>query len=143
MSTFANQMVFYVKQGQSFDDIYRLTKSSLLTKNEKDQERSQQQSLIRRSSSFMMMSQSCSTLNFSQQSARSIDSLNSANFSGSNSSLSGSSSKNNQMLALRENFMVQSGEKSAKKFSGSDSNLNKSKSSSSSNLLKAKRQISF
>lgn len=150
MINFANQMVFYVIQGRSFENIYELTKMSLQSKNtsklfgyvrQDEYERNQQQNLIRKGFSFM--SQSCSTLNLSQQSAKSIESLNSMKPIGSDSSLNRSSSKSNQLLALRENFISQSGEKSVKKFGGSESNLTRAKSNSSTNLMKAKRQISF
>ena len=150
MLKFATHMVYYVVNGRPAEEIFAMTKASLQSKNttkvtgyigQQDFEQSQKNH-VRRSSSFnMMASQSCSSLNYSQQSETSFEG-SSLHLNESNSSINRSSSKNNEMLALRENFMIQSSEKSARKF-GSESNLNKAKSSSSSSLMKAKRQISF
>lgn len=153
LTKFAAHMVFYVIQGRTFDEIYNLTKTSIQSKNttkvsgyigQQDYERNKQ-FMTRKNSSLLFSSQSCSSLNMSQQSENSFDghSLNSSKLSESNSSFNQSSSKNNELLVLRENLMSTSGDKSARKFSGSDSNLNRPKSNSSTNLMKAKRQISF
>lgn len=145
LSKFANNMVYYVTQGQPLEEIYAMTRASLQSKNIKkvtgyiapqDYERNKQ-ILVRNCSSFM--SQSCNSLTLSQHSMSSCDG-NSSKLSGSYSSLTRSSSKNNEMLALRENFINQNGER---KLVGSDTNLSRAKSSSSTNLMKAKRQISF
>jgi hypothetical protein len=140
---FANQMVFYVIQGQDYVEIHKMTRLSLLTKNSTKVSGyvSQQDYDRRKSSSLLLLSQSCSSsLNLSD------NSLNSSRLS--NSSLNRSTSKNNESIALRENFMSQSSEKSARKFGGSDSNINLNRPPSaattpSTNLMKAKRQISF
>lgn len=152
LSKFANFMVFQVVQGLSHQKIYTSMKVHLESKNttkvsgyiaQQDYERNQT-NLIRRNNSLLLMSQSCSSLNFSHsESFIDIGSLNSSKLSESNSSLNRSSSKNNDSGALRENFLASSRENSAMKFGGSDSNLAKHKSTSSTNLLKAKRQISF
>lgn len=149
---FANFMVSYVIQGRPANEIYAMMAHSMQSKNATRltgyiaQQDFDRQCIVRKNSSLMLMSESCSSLNISQQSENSFDggSMNSSKLSISNTSLNRSSSKNNEMLALRENFLGLSNEKSAKKFSGSDSNLNRLvKSTSSSNLMKAKRQISF
>lgn len=148
---FASHMVYFVVHGKVFDEIYLMTKSLLQTKAafpakvngyiaQKDYEQS---SFVRKSSSFFSLaSQSCSTLNLSQQSENSFGE-SSLRLNESTSSLNRSSSKNNEMSALRENFLGLSGDKSARKFGGSDSNLSNTKSASNSSLMKAKRQISF
>jgi hypothetical protein len=139
----ANQMVFHVIQGQDYAEIYKMTRLCLIAKNTskvsgyvslQDYER-------RRGHSLMLLTQSSSSLNLSDSS------LNSSRLSNSSLNLNRSSSKNNELIALRENFMT-SVEKSARKFGGSDSNINlprppSSTSTNSTNLLKAKRQISF
>jgi CRISPR/Cas system endoribonuclease Cas6 (RAMP superfamily) len=62
----------------------------------------------------------------------------------SNSSLGISSSKNNDINALRENFQLnRSTEKSLTKFRVSESNLVRHNSMPNPGILKAKRQISF
>lgn len=150
---FATHMVFYVIQGRASDEIYTLTRTLLQSKNttkvsgyiaQQDYERNKQ-FLIRKNSSLLFMSQSCTSLNQSQQSENSYDgnSLNSSKLSESSSSINRSSSKNNELLVLRENLIATNGDKSARKFGGSESNLLRTKSNSSSNLMKAKRQISF
>lgn len=147
---FANYMVFYVIQGRSVEDIYTTTKATLQSKNTKkvsgyiaaqDYERNKS-NLVRRSSSLLFMSQSCNSLNLSQRSENSCDG-NSSKLSESNSSLNLTSSKNNEKIVLREKFNNQSSDKSDRNLVGSDSNLTRAKSNSSSNLMKAKRQISF
>lgn len=154
LAKFANLMVSYVIQKRPSNEIYAKLTSSLQLKNATKltgyiaQHDFDKQLLIKRNSSLLMMSQSqsCSSLNLSYKTESSFDgsSINSSKLSISNASLNRSSSKNNEMLALRENFLGQSGEKSAKKFSGSESNANRLvKSTSSTNLMKAKRQISF
>lgn len=145
MLNFANQMVFHVIQGRDSENIYLTLKSNLQSKNaakisqtKNPDDRLQNQ--LSRHNKSSLMSQSASSLNLSHP--LSLDSI--SNSYGSSSSINRSSSKRNigSMLALRENFTTQSVNKSAQKF-GSDSNLSRSKSSSSSNLMKAKRQISF
>lgn len=154
LSKFANFMVSYVIQERAINEIYSRTKVHLQSKNptkvmgyiaQQEYQRNQPH-FIRKNNSLLLMTQSCSSLNLSQQSDSYLDisSLNSSKLSESNSSLNRSSSKNNEMVgALRENFIGQSIEKSARKLGGSESSLNTLKSTSSSNLLKAKRQISF
>lgn len=152
LSKFANFMVFHVVQSLTFEEIYQKTKEYLQSKNPaklrtgyiaKQDYEFNMKNLVKSNNSLLVMSQSSSSLNFSRcGSFYENCSLNSSKLSESNSSLNLSSSKNNDMRPLRENFIGQSNEKSAK-LSTSDSNLNKLKSSSSSNLMKAKRQISF
>lgn len=152
LSKFANFMVFNVVQGQTFDEIHPKAKEHFRSKNpvkvrtgyisKQDYEFSMK-NIVKSNNSLLVMSQSSSSLNFSRSgSFYENSSLNSSKLSESNSSLNLSSSKNNDMRPLRENFIGQSNEKSSK-ISASDSNLNKHKSSSASNLMKAKRQISF
>lgn len=129
---FANYMVFYVIQGRSAEEIYLKTRASLHAKYAK------KASLLQRSESLFS---SNSSFNMSQ--SENLFDLSSSRLSGSNSSINRSSSKNNGMLALRENFINQSGEKLGRMLVGSESNLSRTKSNSSSNLMKAKRQISF
>lgn len=137
---FANQMVFHVIQGQDYADIHKTTRLSLMARtatritgyvSQQDYERRKSNSLHLLTKSYSSSLNLCdSSLNLSEISI---------------SSINRSSSKNNQTTALRENFMA-SNEKSARKFSGSDSNINRPTSSTttaSTNLLKAKRQISF
>ena len=147
---FTNLMVFYVTQGRSFEEIYIQTKSLLLAKNTKkvsgyiaplEYERNKQ-NLVRKSNSFLYMSHSSNSLNISQQSENSCEG-NSSKLSESNLSLNKSTSKNNEALALRENLISQGSERTARMLVGNDSNFSRAKSSSSSNLMKAKRQISF
>jgi hypothetical protein len=134
---FANQMVFFVIQGQEYAEIYKTTRMNLIAKNAtKISGYVSQQDFEARRSSSLVFSQSLSTsFNLSDSS------LNSSRLS--NSSLNRSSSKNNDSTALRENFIA-SVEKSSRKF-GSESNIHRPSPSSatSSSLLKAKRQISF
>lgn len=136
---FATHMVYYVLNGRASDEIYKSTKELLQTKNSQKLtgfmgQQECDQRMVQKLSLQSLNSQSCSSLSYSQQSSENSFGESSAALGGSNSSLNRSS------LALRENF--QSGEKSNRKF-GSESNLNASKSSSSLNLMKAKRQISF
>lgn len=161
MSKFAGKMVNSVVTGRPSAEILEEAKAELQTKNvskltgyisHQDFVRNQP-NLFMRNSSLMMASQSCSSLNFSHQSDSSfLDNISyssvelggsNSSLNRSNSSLNRSSSKNYEGLALRENFI----EKSAKKLGGSESNIsnigNISKTTSSSSLLKAKRQISF
>lgn len=147
---FANYMVFYVIQGRSVEDIYAMTKAWLQSKNTKkvsgyiaaqDYERNKP-NLVRQSSSLLLMSRSCHSLTNSQQSESSYDE-NSSKMGGSNTSLSQISTKSHEMLVLREKCINRSGDSSARNLVGSDPNLSRAKSSSSSNLMKAKRQISF
>jgi hypothetical protein len=154
MTKFSNLMVYYVIQGREFEDIYAITRrkleehSSTRVSGYINQEDYMKNQLVRKNSS-LLFSNSCSSLNLSHDS----DSFNESNFdksSGSETSLIHSStSKNNQSCVLRENFLGR-GNISNKKhqqplFGGSDSNLSKISSStpSNSNILKAKRQISF
>lgn len=148
-------MVYYVIQGQTFEEIYLVTKSRLQSNIAASkvsgyiaQENYEHKPNLvgRKCSSLLLMShsQSCSSLSISQQSSEGILDL-SVN-DGSNSSLNRSSSKNNGST-LRENFF-RSGDNanSARKCSTlSDTDLSKMSSNSSlgCNVMKAKRQISF
>lgn len=152
LKKFSKCMVSYVMQGKSDHEIYAKLTDYLQTKNATKltgyitQEQFDKPNIIKRNNSLLMMSQSSSSFNFSRHSENSFDEslMNSSRLSTSNASLNRSSSKNNEMSALRENFLGQSNDKSAKKFTGSDSNVNRLvKTTSSSNLMKAKRQISF
>lgn len=151
MAKFSNHMVYFVIQGQSKEDILRTTRLHLQSKMTtkvsgyiapQDYERNKQY-FFRKSNSLLLASQSYSSLNVAQCSESSFEDYasSSSRLAPSNSSINLSSSKNNELGVLRENF--QSSAHSAKKFSGSESSLNRAKSNSSSSLMKAKRQISF
>lgn len=154
MQKFANMMVFYVTQGRSFDDIYATTKARLDVQNPTkvsgyiapaDYEKNR---YIRKNSSLLLLSNissSCSSLNYLSNNS---DSLLDGVFdkSGSDTSLNQSLNKSTENNVLRENFQSSARENSTRKLYGaSDSNINKlvSTSTPSSNILKAKRQISF
>lgn len=152
MTKFSNLMVFYVVQGRPFEEIYQVTKNKLEAQNPTrvsgyiGQEDYQKNHFIRKNSSLLLMStNSCSSLSLTENS----DSFLEATFdkSGSDTSLSRSTSKNNsEGNVLKENFSsnVRENNSTKKLFTGSDSNLNALKTSTpSSNVLKAKRQISF
>lgn len=149
MTKFANLMVYYVIQGRTYEEIYLITRKKIEEQNPMKvsgyigQEEYIKNQFIRKNSSLLMLSTSCSSLNFSHDS----DSLNDSNFDksgGSDKSLNHSSSKINETCVLRENVLSHARENSAKKpFGGSDSNLSKLSTSTPSNILKAKRQISF
>lgn len=153
LSKFAVMMVPYVILGESYLKVYDKIKVQLEAKYlpktfsgyiaKPDYERLQP-NLMRRNNSLLMMSHSSSSFSYPRSdSFYENSSLNSSRHTDSNSSLNLSSSKNNEMGPLRENFI---GDKSGAKKSGSESNLNRLKSSSSSSLsslMKAKRQISF
>lgn len=148
MAKFSNLMVFYVIQGKPLEEIYSMTKSKLEAQNPMKisgyiaPEDYAKNHYIRKNSSLLMYSNSFSTLNISSNSEIIVD--NNFNNSGSDTSLNRSSSKNNDSNALRENYLSLSRENSSKKmFGGSEPNLAKISSSTNSNLLKAKRQISF
>lgn len=152
MQKFANMMVFYVTQGRLFDDIYATTKTRLDIQNPTkvsgyiapaDYEKNR---YIRKNSSLLLLSNisgSCSSLTYSSNNSDSL--LDSAfDKSGSDTSLNQSLNKSAENNVLRENFHVTSRENSTRKmYGGSDSNINKLVSTPSSNILKAKRQISF
>lgn len=153
LERFVNFMTLRVVQEHSPHDILASTRSLLQSKNAsrvtgyigpKEYERNKPY-LIQRNNSMLMMSHSSLSLNTlsSHHSETSLDGGTSSRLSDCCSSVSLSSSKNNAGSALRENFLGKSGEKSALKVSLSDSNLNRSKSASSSSVNKAKRQISF
>jgi len=146
MTKFSNLMVFYVIQGRSFDEIYLMTKNKLDAQNPTKvsgyigQEDYQKNHFIRKNSSLLLMTNSCSSFSINS------DSLTDSTFdkSGSDTSLNRSTSKNSEKV-LRENFSSNARDNSTKKlFSTSESNLNTLKTSTpSSQVLKAKRQISF
>lgn len=152
MQKFSNMMVFYVIQGRSFDDIYATTKARLDAQNPTKvsgyiaPDEYEKNCYIRKNSSLLLLTGSCSSLNYSSNNS---DSLLDATFnkSGSDTSLSRSTSKSNaDNVVLRENFQGGNRENSTRKlYGGSDSNLNKLavNSSTSTNIMKAKRQISF
>lgn len=142
-------MVFYVIQGKTFDEIYNQTKDRLLKKgatkiigyiapNEYEKQKCY---LFRSNNSLMLQSQSSQAQSSSQFSEYSFDSgtvpsmKKVRNSETGNGPTTRSTSKSNESSALRENFRG-SREKTAvstsKLFVGSKSNL-----------LKAKRQISF
>lgn len=149
MSKFATLMVFYVIQGRPVDDIYAMVKTKLEANNSTKvsgyigKEDYQKNHYIRKNSSLLLMSASCSSLNLSENNDSILDST--FERSGSDTSLNRSSSKVAESNVLRENLSNNIRDNSTKKlFSGSDSNLNAVKTSTpSSNVLKAKRQISF
>lgn len=143
-------MVFYVIQGKSFEEIYEQTKDRLLKKGvtkvngyiAPEEYEMQKSNLFRRNNSLMLQSQS-SQAQSSQFSENSFDSSavpsinkvkNETNAPG-NSKVSRSTSKSNESSALRENYRS-----SREKVAVSTSKLFVG---SKSNLLKAKRQISF
>lgn len=146
MTKFSNLMVFYVIQGRSFDEIYLMTKNKLEAQNPTKvsgyigQEDYQKNHFIRKNSSLLLMTNSCSSFSINS------DSLLDSTFdkSGSDTSLNRSTSKNSEKV-LRENFSNNARDNSTKKlFSVSETNLNTLKTSTpSSQVLKAKRQISF
>lgn len=152
LERFVNLMTYQVVQEQPPHEILASTRSLLQSKNatrvtgyigSKEYERNKPY-LFQRNNSMLMMSHSSLSLNLSsQQSENSFDGGASSRLSDCNSSVSLSSSKNNEGSALRENFLGKSVEKSAREISFSESNLNRSKSASSSSVNKAKRQISF
>lgn len=154
MQKFSNMMVYYVMQGKSFEDIYNTTKKRLETQNStkisgyvapEDYEKNR---YIRKNSSLLLLTGSCSSLNFTSNNS---DSLLDTTFdkSGSDTSLHHSITKTNSdsLNVLRENFNSRENSSRKKKFGGSESQLNKlvvnHTSTPSSSILKAKRQISF
>lgn len=150
MTKFSNLMVYYIIQGRPLEEIFVMTKHRLEVQNPTKvsgyiaQDEYEKNSFIRKNSSLLLMTNSCSSLNLTDNSNSFIDS----NFdkTGSDTSLNHSTSKNNNDSGvLRENVLVNSRVKSSKKlFGGSDSSLHQLKTSTpSSNVLKAKRQISF
>lgn len=147
MAKFSNHMVYFVVQGQSKDEILAAMKIHLQSKvatkvsgyiPPRDYEQNKQY-FFRKSNSHMA-SQPFSTLQVSHHSDSSFEE-NSASSTLAPSRLTMSSSKNNDIRALRENF--QPSDLSASKCIRVESNLNRAKSSSSSSLMKAKRQITF
>ena len=147
MTKFSNLMVFYVIQGRSFEEIYLMTKNKLEAQNATrvsgyiGQEDYQKNHFIRKNSSFLLMSNSCSSLSLNENS----NSFSESTFerSGSDTSLNISTSNNSDKV-LRDNFTSNArGNSSKKLIITSESNLNALKSSTPSNVLKAKRQISF
>ena len=152
MQKFSHLTVFYVIQGRSFDDIYAAAKTRLEAQNPTKisgyigpEEYERNRHIIRKNSSLLMApSFSCSSLNSTANNSDSLLDGSLLDKSTSDTSLVRSSSKSNaENNVLRENF--QSRENSGRKTFGSDSNLNKISNTStpSSNVLKAKRQISF
>lgn len=157
MQKFSNMMVFYVVQGRSFEDIYASTKTRLDAQNPTkvsgyiapaDYEKNR---YVRKNSSLLLLSGSCSSLNYSSVNS---DSLLDGTFdkSGSDTSLNQSLTKTTNAITesnnvLRENFNNRENSSRKQLYGGSsDSNLNKlvnTTSTPSSNILKAKRQISF
>ena len=147
MTKFSNLMVFYVIQGRSFEEIYLMTKNKLEAQNATrvsgyiGQEDYQKNHFIRKNSSFLLMSNSCSSLSLNENSNSFLEST--FERSGSDTSLNISTSNNSDKV-LRENFTSNArGNSSKKLIITSESNLNALKSSTPSNVLKAKRQISF
>lgn len=153
MQKFSNLMVFYVVQGRSFEDIYKMTKARLDAQNPTKvsgyigPDEYERNRYVRKNSSLLLLTGSSSSLNYSSNNS---DSLLDGTFdkSGSDTSLNRSTSKSNaENNVLRENFQVANRENSTRKlYGGSESNINKlvaNSSATSSNLLKAKRQISF
>jgi hypothetical protein len=149
MQKFSNLIVFHViQEKKQEEEIYLMAKTRLEALNPKrisgyvGPDEYEKNRLIRKGSSLLLMpSSSCSSLNSSVMNS---DSLMDSSFdkSASDTSLNRSTSKSNAELnVLRENF--QSRENSGRKAFGSESNLNKLSSTPSSNVLKAKRQISF
>lgn len=149
MTKFSNLMVFYVIQGRSFDEIYHMTKTKLEAQNPTKvsgyigHDDYQKNHFIRKNSSLLLMSSSCSSFSLNENND-SILTDSTFDKSGSDTSLNISSSKNSEKV-LRENFSSNARDNSTKKlFSASESNLNTLKTSTpSSQVLKAKRQISF
>lgn len=153
MQKFSNMMVFYVVQGRSFDDIYLMTTARLDAQNPTKvsgyiaADEYERNRYVRKNSSLLLLTGSNSSLNYSSNNSDSfLDTT--FNKSGSDTSLNRSTSKSNaENVVLRENFGGIRENSSRKLYGGSDSNLNKlavnANMSSSSNILKAKRQISF
>lgn len=153
MQKISTLTVFHVIQGRSFEEIYSMAKSRLEVQNPTKisgyvgPDEYEKNQYIRKSSSLLLApSLSCTSLNSSTMNSDSF--LESSFFDkcSSDTSLNLSTSKSNaEKNVLRENF--QSRENSARKVFGSESNLNLNKLSTSntpsSNVLKAKRQISF
>lgn len=169
MLKIANGMVFYVVQGRSAEEIYKLTKENYqktrnITKvagyiTQEEYERNKR-NLVRKNSSLLFQSMSNSSLNIYSSSENIIDgnSLPSSG-AGSNSKRSEmsentssaskkdlsnrSTSKNNETMgALRENFLkTDSGQKISQRPAANDSSSKLF--AAKTNVLKAKRQISF
>lgn len=152
-------MVFYVIQGRSYDDIYTLTKDKLqktksvarVSSYIAQEELERNRNLVRRSSSQLF--QSNSSLNVSNFS--SSENLTSFNVASRKSSISENSSsatksdrstsKNNDGVgALRENLLRNISDQKNSAHRASESDVSKLfVGKTNSNLLKAKRQISF
>lgn len=146
MTKFANLMVFYVIQGRSIDDIYAMTKSRLDAQNPTKisgyiaREDFEKNCFVRRNNSLVLLSQSSSSLNFSGSTETIASDVSGSDTSSLNHS---STTKSNISGVLRENHMgvENSGKKS---FNANEASINQLKTSTpASNILKAKRQISF
>ena len=136
MLKYSNNMVFFVIQGRNFEDIYSMTKARL------------QKSLCQKELSYIPHStyednkqnevKKTNTMLSSSMSTQISEKFNCTSKKKKPSSekcLTSSSSKNNESLALRENFIRCDQRSSTKKTVENAGN--------SSNLQKAKRQISF
>lgn len=152
MQKFSTLTVFHVIQGRSFDEIYSMAKTRLEGQNHTKKisgyigpDEYEKNRYIRKNSSLLLMpSLSCTSLNSSTMNSDSFTDGSFLDRSSSDTSLNRSTSKSNaENCVLRENFQIR--ENSARKAFGSDSNINKlpNTSTPSSNVLKAKRQISF
>lgn len=152
MQRFSSLVVFHVIQEQPFDDILTMAKTRLEAQQKQTKisgyiapDVYEKNNFVRKNSSLLLMSTlSCSSLNSSTMNSDSLLEGSLLDRCSSDTSLNRSTSKSNaEGSVLREN--VQSRESSGRKAYGSESNLSKISNTStpSSNILKAKRQISF
>ncbi|CAO1338987.1 unnamed protein product [Diamesa serratosioi] len=136
MLKFSNSMVFFVIQGRHFDDIYSMTKSRL------------QKSLCQKELSSLTHSRYEDNKQNEIRKTNSVLSSTFPSFKTKNNVLSSekcinsSSSKNNESFVLREN-VIRCNQKSSTKKTTMENTKLLSKVGSSSNLQRAKRQISF
>lgn len=150
MQRFSSLVVFHVIQEQPFDDILTMAKTRLEAQKQTKvsgyiaPDVYERNNFVRKNSSLLLMpSLSSSSLNSSTVHSDSLLEGSFLDRCSSDTSLNRSSSKSNaEGCVLRENVGRES---SARKAFGSESNLSKMSSTStpSSNILKAKRQISF
>lgn len=149
MLKYSNNMVFFVIQGRSFEDIYSMTKARLekslchkelsiiphtMHKDSRQNEVLNTNAMLS-SSTLSRTSEALKTASF-PTSTKKIKTLS------SEKCLTSSSSKNNESFALRENFIRCSRRNSTTKMTVQNEKI-LSNVGSTTNLQKAKRQISF
>ena len=137
MLKYSNNMVFFVIQGRNFEDIYSMTKARL------------EKSLCHKEFSYIAHT-TCEDTRQTEV-RKTSEALRSASFptstikiktQSSEKCLTSSSSKNNESFALRENFIRCNQRYSTTKTTIENEKI-LSNVGSTTNLQKAKRQISF